>query len=93
MFAGIALATQGASVRVPGFGYVAAQSVIGGMIATTITPQIAQTFVGHWLLFIAAILATLAASSALGVGLSRTGVLPGTTAIWGVTPVLRRRWS
>lgn len=86
MFAGIALATQGAAVRVPASVYSAAQAVIGGMIATTITPQIAHTFAGHWPLFLGAILATLAASSALGVALSRSGLLPGTTAIWGVTP-------
>jgi len=86
MFAGIALGTHGASVRVGPSGYVAAQALIGGMIATTITAQIAQTFLAHWWLFLATILATLAASSALGVGLSRSHALPGTTAIWGVTP-------
>jgi len=86
MFAGIALGANGATVRVPEAGYVAAQALIGGLIATTITPQIGQTFLGHWALFLGATLATLAASSVLGVGLSRIGVLPGTTAIWGVTP-------
>lgn len=86
MFAGIALGTNGATVRVPEIAYVAAQALIGGLIATTITPQIGQTFLGHWALFLAATVATLAASSVLGVGLSRMGVLPGTTAIWGVTP-------
>lgn len=86
MFAGIALGTHGAAVRVPPSGYIAAQALIGGMIATTITPEIAQTFLGHWPIFLAAILTTLLASGMLGVGLSRLRVLPGTTAIWGVTP-------
>ena len=87
MFAAIALGARGARVRVAGNAYIAAQAVIGCMIATAITPAIAQTFLAHWPLFLGAISTTLAASAALGIGLSRTTrALPGTTAIWGVTP-------
>jgi membrane AbrB-like protein len=87
MLAGIVCGTHGASVRVAGSAYVAAQAVIGVMIANTITPAIASTFAAHWLWFVGSVLATLAASSVLGIVLSRTVQrLPGTTAIWGVTP-------
>jgi membrane AbrB-like protein len=87
MFAGIVLGTHGASVEVPGKAYLAAQAIVGCLIANAITPAIAQAFLTHWPLFLSAISATLVASTALGTGLSRIArTLPGTTAIWGVTP-------
>jgi membrane AbrB-like protein len=86
MFAGIALATQGATVGLPEKTYVGAQAVVGGLIATTITPAIGRTFLTHWPWFLGAVMGTLLASNLLGIVLSRLRVLPGTTAIWGTTP-------
>lgn len=86
MFAGIVLGTHGATVRVPSKAYAGAQALVGGLIAATITPAIAQTFLRHWPWFLLGIAGTLLASSLLGVALSRLRALPGTTAIWGVTP-------
>jgi len=87
MLAGIACGTHGASVRTPEVTYVAAQAIVGVMIAGTITPAIVHTFYVHWPWFLGSVLATLAGSSGLGVVLSRfSRRLPGTTAIWGVTP-------
>lgn len=87
MVAGIVAGTRGASVRVPGAAYIGAQAIIGCLIANTITPAIAQAFLAHWPWLLGAIGATLVASAALGVGLSRIArTLPGSTAIWGVTP-------
>ncbi|MDR0481447.1 MAG: AbrB family transcriptional regulator [Gallionellaceae bacterium] len=87
MFAGIALGTRGAEVSVSSKAWVLAQAVIGCMVANTITAEIGREFLAHWPLFLAAIFATLLVSAALGAGLSRTArSLPGTTAIWGVTP-------
>ncbi|MBN8887738.1 MAG: AbrB family transcriptional regulator [Rudaea sp.] len=87
MFAGIAFGTHGAEVRVPAKAYIGAQAIVGCLIANMITPAIAQTFLAHWPLFVGTIAATLVASIALGAGLSRVArTLPGTTAIWGVTP-------
>ncbi|HEY0178221.1 MAG TPA: AbrB family transcriptional regulator [Dokdonella sp.] len=87
MLAAIACGTHGAAVRVVGVAYTAAQAVVGVMIAGTITPSIAHTFAAHWPWFIGSVAATLAASSTLGFVLSRSvRRLPGTTAIWGVTP-------
>ncbi|HEY0230384.1 MAG TPA: AbrB family transcriptional regulator, partial [Dokdonella sp.] len=71
MLAGIVCGTHGASVRTPAPTYVAAQAIVGVMIAHTITPAIVDTFCAHWPWFLASVLATLAGSSALGVVLSR----------------------
>jgi membrane AbrB-like protein len=87
MLAAIACGTHGASVRTPEATYIAAQAIVGVMIANTITPAIVYTFYAHWPWFLGSVLATLAGSSGLGVVLSRFARrLPGTTAIWGVTP-------
>jgi membrane AbrB-like protein len=86
MFAGIALGAQGATVRLPARAYTGAQALVGGLIATAITPAIGRTFVEHWPWFLLGIIGTLLASSLLGIALSRLRVLPGTTAIWGTTP-------
>ncbi|MET0226276.1 MAG: AbrB family transcriptional regulator [Dokdonella sp.] len=87
MLAGIVCGTHGASVRTPAPTYIAAQAIVGVMIANTMTPAIVQMFYAHWPWFLVSVLATLAGSSGLGVVLSRYArSLPGTTAIWGVTP-------
>ena len=86
MFAGIVLGAQGATVRVPPRAYAGAQAVVGGLIAGAITPAIAQTFLGHWPLFLSGVAGTLLVSIVLGVALSRLRALPGTTAIWGSMP-------
>ncbi len=87
MLAAIACGTRGASVRTPAPTYIAAQAIVGVMIANTITPAIVQTFQAHWPWFVISVSATLAGSSGLGIVLSRYArSLPGTTAIWGVTP-------
>ncbi len=86
MIAGILLETGGGSVRVPELPYAFAQAVIGCMIARTLTPQILSTFLGHWPLFLGVTVSVVAASCALGALVSRLGILPDTTAIWGLLP-------
>jgi membrane AbrB-like protein len=86
MLAAIVFGTSGANVRVPKVAYVGAQAIVGCLIATMITPAIISTFVQRWPWFVASALSTLIASSLLGLLLSRARGLPGTTAIWGVTP-------
>jgi membrane AbrB-like protein len=86
MVAGIALGTNGAHIRVPRLPYIASQAVIGCMIARSITGEIVLAFLHGWPLFLAVTVAVVAASSALGFIISRLGILPGTTAIWGSSP-------
>ena len=86
MIAGILLETGGGSVRVPELPYAFAQAVIGCMIARTLTPEILSTFLVHWPLFLGITVTVVAASCALGWLVSRLGILPDTTAIWGLLP-------
>ncbi len=86
MVVGIALRTSGGAVRVARPLYYAAQAVLGCMIARAITPSIVAAFIKDSPLFLTAIAAVIAASSFLGWLMSRWGALPGSTAIWGLSP-------
>jgi uncharacterized protein len=65
---------------------VAAQAVVGCLIASSVQPQIFTSFLKQWPLLLGIAVATLVASSFLGYLISRWKVLPGTTAVWGSTP-------
>ena len=86
MLAAILVRTSGGTLRVPRLLYYAAQVVIGCMIARVITPAIVGTFLKEWPLFLSVMLAVVVASSFLGWGLGRLGILPGTSAVWGLSP-------
>jgi membrane AbrB-like protein len=86
LLAGILVGTNGGDIRVPVLPYLAGQSVVGSMIAHSITLDIVLTFLGHWPLFLGVVFAILAASSLLGWLMTRWQVLPGTTAVWGASP-------
>jgi uncharacterized protein len=86
MAAGIACGVAGMTVRVGERGFTAAQAIIGCLIAGAIEPDFFVTFVADWPLLVSAALATLVASSLLGLLVARFGTLPGTTAVWGSAP-------
>jgi membrane AbrB-like protein len=86
MVAAILVAAAETSVRVPRLPFRAAQALIGCMIARSITPEIVGTMIQDWPLFLAAVFSVIAASSVIGLLLTRWRVLPGTTAVWGSSP-------
>lgn len=86
MIAGILVATSGSTIRVPRRPHFLAQTVIGCLVASAITPAIIGTFLREWPLFLGIGFAILIASSFLGWLMGRFGVLPGTTAVWGLAP-------
>ncbi|WP_198174309.1 AbrB family transcriptional regulator [Mesorhizobium xinjiangense] len=86
MLAGIACGVNGASVRVAPAIFVAAQGVIGCLIAASIAPEVLGGLLSRWPLVLGVVVGTLSASSLLGAMISRWGSLPGTTAVWGSAP-------
>jgi uncharacterized protein len=86
LFAGIVLGVNGASISVPRAPYLAAQGIIGAMIAAALNRAIFSAFARDWLLFSLVMAATLLAAAALGWFISRRRIIPGSTAIWGTTP-------
>jgi uncharacterized protein len=86
MIAAILMALTGSEMRVPHQPVLIAQAVIGCMIARSIPPSIIGEILRDWPLFVAVVVAVIAASSTLGWLLTRWRVLPGTTAVWGSSP-------
>ncbi|MGP0057974.1 MAG: AbrB family transcriptional regulator [Beijerinckiaceae bacterium] len=78
-------AAQGA-LRVPHWPFIAAQSIVGCMIARVITPSTLGAMGHDWPLFLATTSGVVAAGAWLGWLLARRRVLPGTTAVWGSFP-------
>ncbi|MBO0765798.1 MAG: AbrB family transcriptional regulator [Hyphomicrobiaceae bacterium] len=86
MIAGIALSTNGGSIRAPRLPAQLAQAVVGCLVARAITGDIVLTFLKDWPLFLSVVLAIVVTSGALGWTMGRYDVVPGTTAVWGTAP-------
>jgi membrane AbrB-like protein len=86
MISAILVETGGGSIRLPQMPRFACQAVIGCMIARTLNPAIFGTFLKQWPLFLGLVFSIIAASSLLGWAMSRWRILPGTTAVWGLSP-------
>jgi uncharacterized protein len=86
MVAAIVLAVLGAEVRVPRQAFIAAQGVIGCLIARGVPGSILSTITAHWPVFVGGVLAVTVLANALGWMLSRWNVFPGDTAVWGSAP-------
>lgn len=86
MVAAILMETGGGKVQVPRIPYRFAQAIIGCMIARVLTAEIMASFLHRWPLFLGVVLAVIAASCAAGFFISKFGLLPDTTAVWGLLP-------
>ncbi|NWA24606.1 AbrB family transcriptional regulator [Pseudomonas gingeri] len=73
-------------VQVPRSASAFAQGLLGCMIAKTLVQSFAGASVGNWPLFVLGVVGVIVAGGLLGWGLTRLRVLPGTTAIWGLSP-------
>ncbi|MDR2450248.1 MAG: AbrB family transcriptional regulator [Candidatus Accumulibacter sp.] len=86
MLAAILVAVADGLPRVTRKVFVAAQSIIGCLIARGITPEIVVSLREDWLIFVSVTLLVVFACAAMGWVLARRQVLPGTTALWAVSP-------
>ncbi|HEY0748335.1 MAG TPA: AbrB family transcriptional regulator [Steroidobacteraceae bacterium] len=86
MIAGILFGVNGVRLSVPQWPYLGAQALIGAMVSASITSAIINAFGHDALLFTTVMAATLLGATALGWLISRSGLIPGTTAIYGTSP-------
>jgi uncharacterized protein len=86
MIAAIVLALSGVRLGVPRWGFMAAQAVVGCLIARSLTTSIVVSMVRHWPTMVAVVLVTILAGGLVGWVLVRLRALPGTTAAWGSSP-------
>jgi uncharacterized protein len=86
MIGGITFGVNGASLKVPFAPNLVAQAVIGAMVSAGITPSILATFGHQYLLFCVVVFGTLLGAAGIGWLISRTGLIPGATAVYGTSP-------
>jgi membrane AbrB-like protein len=86
LVAGLAVRLVGFDLGVKKAVWTPAQFVIGGMIGSSLTPQIVRTFLSDWPLLLGVVAMVVALSSLSGFLLSKARVVPGTTGVWGSSP-------
>jgi uncharacterized protein len=86
MIAAILVGIGGATIRVHHVAQKVAMAVIGCMIAGSFTPAILGTVLKEWPLCLAVVTSTVAASGMLGWIIARSRLIPGSTAVWGLSP-------
>lgn len=83
MLAGIVVALGGGTIRLPRIFFFIVQVVLALMIATTVSEDFLGTFQRNWPLMLFVVVSVISVSTLCGWLITRTGILPGTTAIWG----------
>lgn len=86
MLAGVAFGLRGASARVPGWGFLGAQAVVGCQVGMAITASILSTLLDSWLAMLLVVAGTVLAGALVGLALERWRLLPPNTAAWGFSP-------
>ncbi len=86
MIVAVLFALNGVRLRLPAAAFVAAQSVLGCVIAQAITSAILVSILKDWPAMLLVVIATVLSSWLIGWAMVRFGTLPGTTAAWGVAP-------
>lgn len=86
MLVAIAFGAGGANLSLPKPGFQAAQTMIGCLIAGSVTADIVATLFDDGLLMLAVVLVTVLAGAVVGWALTRLRILPGSTAAWGSSP-------
>lgn len=82
----VLIQSAGGAVEVPQSLMIAAQAVVGLLVARSITAPIVAGFASHWPLILGVMGFSLAGSTALGWAMSRLRIIPGATAVWGMLP-------
>ncbi|NRJ80061.1 AbrB family transcriptional regulator [Salmonella enterica subsp. enterica serovar Typhi] len=83
MIAGIVLSLRGSTLQLPRGIFLAAQAILGCMIAQNLTGSILTTLALYWPVVLFVLLVTLLSSAVVGWLLVRYSSLPGNTGAWG----------
>ncbi|MED9501838.1 AbrB family transcriptional regulator [Escherichia marmotae] len=86
MLAGIIFSMRGVTLQLPRSAFLAAQAILGCMIAQNLTGSILTTLAVNWLIVLTILLVTLLSSAIVGWLLVRYSSLPGNTGAWGSSP-------
>ena len=84
--AGIIVAVNNRAIHIPHLAFTFVQTVIGCLVASSITLDSLKSIKNNWLLFIAMVVSVIIVSSLMGWYLTQKRLFPGTTAVWGTSP-------
>jgi len=84
--AAVLVQMAGGTVKVPRALMATAQTIIGCLVAQSITPAIISGFARQWPIFLGVVALSVAASATIGWAMSRLRIIPGSTAVWGMLP-------
>lgn len=85
-FSAIAFAASGRKSDIPRPAFVAAQSVIGLLMAHAVHWEYLGRIADQWPVFLFGIFSVIVVSYLIGYALARSHILPGSTALWGASP-------
>ena len=86
MIAAIDFGASGASIRMPRPAFTAAQSIVGCLIARSITGAIVASVLRDWPAMLLVVGTTIVSGGIVGWLLGRFGSLPGSVTAWGSSP-------
>lgn len=86
MLAGIIVSVNNVKLQPPNALYLLSQGVIGCMIASEIPLSVADTLSGNWMIFALCVSSVILVCVLLGWLMTRMRILPGSTALWGLSP-------
>src|SRR5476649_1303859 len=86
MLVAVVMALCGATIGIAPRIFIGCQSILGCMIALTLSPTILTVLLSDWLLVLLVLVMTLLASGLSGWLLVRFSSLPGPTGAWGSSP-------
>jgi len=86
LLAGALFTSCGARLRLTPNLFLVSQGLIGCMIAKMLPSWFYTTVTANWPVYAIGVLSVIVVSTGLGWWLTRLGVLPGSTALWGLSP-------
>lgn len=86
MLAGIVVALNGAEAKVPAPFFLFSQGLVGAWMGAGVPVASFERLGASWPIFLGGTFWAMAASLLIGVILAYKRVLPGSTALWGVSP-------
>lgn len=86
MLGAILLVAAGGKLGVPGPLYAFAQGLIGCLIADTLPLSMTTELAKDWPLLAIGVIGVVLLAYLLGLLVAQTGLLPGSTAVWGLAP-------
>ena len=86
MIAAVIIAFRGGRLSIPAPAFGLGQGLIGCMVAMSFPASVSGEVLAKWPFLIFGVLSVIAVAALLGWALTRIGILPGTTVVWGLSP-------